>query len=165
MAGFEKLSVPVGPSSCARAATSKEAAFRIDHPLPPARNTRVVALDEPAAGIVRDAAALEWGQARFFTVKDPGPTLVEVEGGDVALTGVLEDTNTVVMVSVTGENADAVAVIGTECGARGIMTAGLVVTPGALAGEALLQLRPYARILLAPAEADDLVELLKATRA
>lgn len=78
MAGFEKLSVPVGPSSCARAATSKEAAFRIDHPLPPARNTRVVALDEPAAGIVRDAAALEWGQARFFTVKDPGPTLVEV---------------------------------------------------------------------------------------
>ncbi|MFC7512557.1 hypothetical protein ACFQV4_29375 [Streptomyces thermocarboxydus] len=50
MAGFEKLSVPVGPSSCARAATSKEAAFRIDHPLPPARNTRVVALDERRPG-------------------------------------------------------------------------------------------------------------------
>lgn len=65
MAGFEKLSVPVGPSSCARAATSKEAAFRIDHPLPPARNTRVVALDEPAAGIVRARLPSSGGRPGF----------------------------------------------------------------------------------------------------
>ncbi|MCW5249562.1 MULTISPECIES: 3-methyl-2-oxobutanoate hydroxymethyltransferase [unclassified Streptomyces] len=165
MGGYEHLSVPVGPSACARAATAEEAAFRIDYPLAAARNTRVVALDGAAAAIVRDAAGLEWGRARFFTVEDPGLTLREVSGAALPLTEALEDTNTVVLVSVTGENAEAVVTIGTECAARGIMTAGLVVTPGALTSEALLHLRPYARILLVPAEADDLVELLKATRA
>ena len=51
------------------------------------------------------------------------------------------------------------------CKVRGIMTAGLVVTPGRLTSEALFALRPYARILLVPAEEDDLTELLAAIRA
>ena len=37
--------------------------------------------------------------------------------------------------------------------------------PGTLTSEALSHLRPHARILLVPAEDDDLVELLRATRA
>src|SRR6476620_9724134 len=115
-------SVPAGPSSCAEAATAKEAAYRIDYPLAAARDTRVVALDDEAERIVRSAASLEWGQARFFSIDDPGE--------------VLADTNTVVMVATSGENATAVAAIGDLAHECGIMTAGLVVTPGALTSDA-----------------------------
>jgi hypothetical protein len=159
------LSIPVGVSACAEATTAKEAAFRIDYPLSAARNTRVVALDAGAEEIVRRAAELEWGQARFYSVADPGHTLVAVTGEEVPLAEALEDSNTVVMVSTSGQNGEAVGTIGAACKVRGIMTAGLVVTPGALTSEALFHLRPHARILLVPAEDDDLVELLRATRA
>jgi hypothetical protein len=158
-------SVPAGPSSCAEAATAKEAAYRIDYPLAAARNTRVVALDDEAERIIRSAALLEWGQARFFSITDPGEVLAEVDGSNVPLDEVMTDTNTVVMVATSGENAAAVAAIGDLARERGIMTAGLVVTPGALTSDALFHLRPHARILLVPAEDDDLIELLRATRA
>jgi hypothetical protein len=162
---YEQLSIPVGPSACVNAATAKEAAFRIDYPLAAARNTRVVALDPEAERIVRRASELEWQQARFYAAQDPGHTLVPMSGGAVPLAEALEDSNTVVMVSTDGSNGDAVATIGAACKVRGIMTAGLVVTPGSLTSEALFHLRPHARILLVPAEEDDLVELLRATRA
>ena len=158
-------STPAGPSSCAEATTAKEAAYRIDYTLAAARNTRVVALDAEAERLVRSAALLEWSQARFFRVSDPGDELVEVDRGTVPLADVVADTNTVVVVSTTGENAAAVAALGDACKAAGVMTAGLVVTPGALTSDALSHLRPHARILLVPAEEDDLIELLRATRA
>ncbi|QWZ10173.1 hypothetical protein KRR39_10775 [Nocardioides panacis] len=160
---MSNLSTPTG--GCAEATTAKEAAFRIDYPLSAARNTRVVALDPEAEAMVRRASELEWGQARFFSVADPGHTLIETTGVPVDLDEVLNDTNTVVLVAVEGSNAEAVSTIGAACKVRGIMTAGLVVTPGALTSEALLHLRPHARILLVPADEDDLVELLRATRA
>jgi hypothetical protein len=161
----EQLSIPAGVSTCAEATTAKEAAFRIDYPLSAARNTRVIAIDPEAELIVRAASELEWGQARFYSVTDPGHTLVSVTGESVPLADALENSNTVVMVSADGSNGEAVATIGAACKVRGIMTAGLVVTPGALTSEALFHLRPHARILLVPAEDDDLVELLRATRA
>ncbi|MGW4485506.1 hypothetical protein ACWEOE_16920 [Amycolatopsis sp. NPDC004368] len=152
-------------SSCARAATAEEAAFRIDYPLSAARNTRVVALDEVAKGIVERASGLQWAQARFYSVSGTGDELVTMAGAKVALVDELRDSNTVILVSTTGENADAAATIGAACTVRGIMTAGLVATPDQVANEALFSLRPHARILLVPAEEDDLVELLRATRA
>ncbi|MFI7617320.1 hypothetical protein ACIBP6_39465 [Nonomuraea terrae] len=152
-------------SSCARAATAEEAAFRIDYPLAAARNTRVVALDAAAGEIVRQAAQMQWAQARFYSAVDPGHSLVTMSGERVPLIGELEDSNTLVLVSTTGENTEAAATIGAACKVRGIMTAGLAVTPGQLTSEALFALRPYARILLVPAEEDDLFELLRATRA
>jgi hypothetical protein len=162
---FEKLSIPVGPSSCAEASTAKEAAYRIDYPLPGARNTRVVALDPAAEAIVRGAAELQWGGARFYSATDPGDRLLTMDGEDVALTDEIAESNTVIMVSVFGDNAAAVAHIGEACYRRGIMTAGLAMTPDQLDSDALHHLRPHARILLVPAEPDDLVELLWATRA
>lgn len=162
---FEQLSIPVGPSACVNAATAKEAAFRIEYPLSAARNTRVVALDREAERIVGRVSELEWDQARFYSVTDPGHTLVSTTGESVTLVDVLHDSNTLVMVSTDGSNGEAVATIGAACKVRGIMTAGLVITPGALTSEALFHLRPHARILLVPAEEDDLVELLRATRA
>lgn len=162
---LEQLSIPAGVSACAQAATAKEADFRIDYPLAAARNTRVIALDQGAERIVRAAAELTWGQARFYTVADPGHTLVAVTDESVELADALDDSNTVVMVSTSAENREAVSTIGSACEVRGIMTAGLVVAPGALTSEALSHLRPHARILLVPADEDDLVELLRATRA
>lgn len=159
------LSVPAGPSACARAATAKEAAFRIDYPLAAARNTRVVALDDHAAGVVRAAADLEWAQARFYTAEGSGLDLVSTSGERLSLAGEIAESNTVVLVASDGSGGEAAATIGTACAARGIMTAGLVLTPGVMVSDALLVLRPHARILLVPAEADDLVELLRATRA
>lgn len=163
------MSDPVLFSSCARAATAEEAAYRIDYPLATARNTRVAALDPVAEQIVAAAAREEWNQAKFYSATDPGHELVsigdEAPGKTVQLAGELEESNTLVMVSTTGENTKAAATIGAACKVRGIMTAGLVVTPGRLTSEALYALRPYARILLVPAEEDDLIELLAAIRA
>jgi hypothetical protein len=159
------LTTPVLVSSCARAVTAEETAFRIDYPLSAARNTRVVALDRDAERIVHAAAARQWGQARFYSTSDPGDELVTPDGELLPLAAELEGSNTLVMVSTDGINAGAAAAIGAACTARGIMTAGLVVTPGRLTSEALHMLRPYARMLLVPAEEDDLVELLRAIRA
>lgn len=162
---FQELSIPVGPSACRNAATAKEAAFRVDYPLAAARNTRVLALDQGAERIVRPAAELAWEQAQFYSVSDPGHALITMTGETVELDEALDGSNTVVMVSTDGSNGEAVATIGAACKVRGIMTAGLVVTPGTLTSDALSHLRPHARILLVPAEEDDLVELLRATRA
>jgi hypothetical protein len=142
-----------GVSACSRAATAEEAAFRIDYPLAAARNTRVVALDPAAEEIVRKASALEWGQARFYVASDPGDEWITMDGETVHLGDEIAESNTVVMVSTDGSNAEAAGTIGAACKVRGIMTAGL------------MELRPHARILLVPAEEDDLVELLAATRA
>ncbi|WP_290514229.1 hypothetical protein [Aeromicrobium sp.] len=162
---FEKLSIPVGPSACAQATTAKEAAYRIDYPFSAARNTRVVALDPEAEAIVRMAADGQWGEARFYSTTDPGDRLVTMDGQDVALTDEISESNTLIMVSVSGANAAAVSHIGRACYDLGIMTAGLAMTPDQLNSEALQHLRPYARVLLVPAEPDDLIELLLATRA
>jgi hypothetical protein len=152
-------------SSCARAATAKEAAFRIDYPLEPARATRVIGFDIPAVEAVRSVAGHEWGQAQFYSATDPGHRLVTMAGESRPLADALDGVDSLVMVAATGEGAQAVATIGAACQVRGIMTAGLVLTPGRLTSDALMALRPYARILLVPAEEDDLLELLRAIRA
>lgn len=159
------MSVLAGVSACSRAATAEEAAFRIDYPLAAARNTRVIALDPAAAEIVRAAASLDWAQARFYAAADPGDEWTTMSGETVQLGDEIAESNTVVMVSTDGTNAEAAGTIGAACKVRGIMTAGLVVTPGQITTDALMALRPHARILLVPAEDDDLVELLRATRA
>jgi hypothetical protein len=160
-------SVTVGRSvsSCARAASAEEAAFRIDYPLAPARGTRVVGMDPEALETVREAAALDWAQARFYGISDPGHDLLALDGTSRALAEELEGVDSLLMVAASGENAEAAATVGAACKVRGIMTAGLVLTPGRITSDALIALRPYARILLVPAEPDDLVELLKAIRA
>ena len=159
------MTVPVMVSSCARATTAKEAAFRIDYPLAPARATRVVGFDTHAVEVVRSVAGHEWGQAQFYSATDPGHQLVTMAGEPRSLTDALDGVDSLVMVAATGEGAEAVATIGAACQVRGIMTAGLVLTPGRLTSDALMALRPYARILLVPAEEDDLLELLRAIRA
>ena len=158
------MTVPALMSSCARAATAKEAAFRIDYPLAPARATRVIGFDTHAADVVRSVAGHEWGQAEFYSASDPGHWLVTMAGESRPLANALDGVDSLVMVAATGEGAQAMATIGAACQVRGIMTAGLALTPGRLTSDALMALRPYARILLVPAEEDDLLELLRAIK-
>lgn len=160
------MALPILVSSCARAATAKEAAYRLDYPLAHARSTRVVAFDAGAAEVVRAVADGPWGQARFYTACDSPADLVTLAGEARPIEAEVEHSDSVVMVATEGVNAAAVAAVGAACRARSIMTAGLLLTgDGTLSGEALTSLRPWARILLVPADQDDLVELLKAIRA
>jgi hypothetical protein len=159
------VSRPVLLNSCARAATAEEARFRIDYPLAPARATRVVALDAEAEQVVRAVSDNEWAHARFYVARNPGHDLVTMTGDVVPLAGELAGVDSLIMAATSAENAEAAATIGAACKVRGTMTAGLVLTPGRLTSDALLALRPYARILLVPADQDDLFELLRAIRA
>ena len=73
------MTVPSLVSSCARAASAKEAAFRIDYPLAPARATRVIGFDACAAEVVRSAAGHGWSQARFYAATGSGLELVTID--------------------------------------------------------------------------------------
>ena len=163
--------------SCARAATAAEARFRIDVPIAPSRATRIVALDHEAAVVVRHVAEQTWATARFFTWDDsPGSAnghgqaadalqLRSMEGPVVLLGETLAGVDVAVMVASGDSGAAAAESIGRACTARGIMTAGLVLSDDALVSRALAALRPHARVLMVPAEEDDLVQLLTALRA
>jgi hypothetical protein len=168
---------PILLNSCARAASAAEAQFRIDVPLVPSRATRVVALDTEAAEAVREVAGMPWASTRFFTV-EPGHDGVSpngsapddlllrtMDGQSTVLGEELADVDAVVMVAASDEGAAAASSIGMACTLRGVMTAGLVLVDGAGVGGALTALRPYARVLMVPAEVDDLAQLLTAIRA
>ncbi|WP_458041472.1 MULTISPECIES: hypothetical protein [Bacteria] len=161
------MTIPTNPlSACARAATAEEAAYRIDYPLAHARSTRVVAFDDVAAGIVAAVASSEWGQAQFYTASGAGDELVTLSGDVRSMAAEIEHSDSVIFVATDEMAADAVASVGAACRERSIMTAGLLMLDaGALSGSTLAAIRPYARILLVPADATDLFELLRAIRA
>jgi len=168
---------PILLNSCARAATAAEARFRIDAPIKPSRATRVVALDDSAAAVIREVAAQPWASARFFSCDlDQPPSdgdarsadavrLRTIDGTRTQLADELADVDVAVMVATSDDGAEAAAVIGAACTVRGIMTAGLVVGEGREAGDAAGALRPHARFLLVSADEHDVVEVLTALRA
>jgi len=157
-------------SSCARAATAAEARFRIDAPVE-SRNARVVALDEPAAEVLRSVAALEWAGARFFVCEPvpvgggaPGEFLLRsIDGTPAVLSSELDGAHVVVMVATQDSGAGCAYAIGKACWERAVMTAGLVLGDGSQTA-AVAALRPHARVLLPTADESDLVELLTALR-
>ena len=157
-------------SSCARAATAAEARFRIDAPVE-SRRARVVALDEPAAEVLRSVAALEWASARFFVCDAVGTgvstddfLLRGIDGGPAVLGSELDGAHVVVMVATQDSGAGCAYAIGKACWERAIMTAGLVLGDGCRTHDAVAALRPHARVLLPTADESDLVELLTALR-
>jgi len=157
---------PISVSSCARATTAEEAAYRIDYPLAYARSTRVIAFDAGAAEVVRAVSDRPWGQAQFYTASDSATDLVTLTGEHRLIEAEVEHSDSVIMVATDGINAAGVAAVGAACRERSIMTAGLLLTgDGTLSGETLAAIRPHARILLVPADQDDLLELLTAIRA
>jgi hypothetical protein len=166
---------PILHNSCARATTAAESRFRIDVPIAPCRAARVIGLDDDSVQVVADAAHEPWRTARFYACDDtaeaadlPDPDdlrLRELDRGGMRLGDELEGVDVTVMVASNDDGAAAASHIGLACSLRGITTAGLVLGSGSSVAGALASLRPYARVLLVPAEPDDLVHLLTALRA
>jgi hypothetical protein len=159
-------------SSCARAATTAEARFRIDAPGQTARATRVVALDKNAAAVVRPLPEEPWRGARFLHYEHREEiagladiSLITPDGGPVWLSEELADADFVMMIATTGDGAGAAAVIGGACGTRGIMTAGVALGEGAEVAAAVTALRPHARVLLVSRDQQDVSAVLTAVGA
>jgi hypothetical protein len=166
-------------SSCAKAATAAEARYRITASAFTSRSSRVIALDEPAAEVVRALAEQTWDGGRFFVFDSalPDDALLRrvvvgaaVDGADgqgpgtALLSEELDGADTVVMIASAATNAVAASVIGDAAADRSIMTAGLVLPGAAPLGGAMSALRPNAMVLVVLKEAADVPEVLAALR-
>jgi hypothetical protein len=138
-------------NSCAFAATAKEAAFRIDKPPAYVRTSRVVALDPGAAQVVGELSALPWHDTHFLVADAPEPAWLADE---------LRDADFTMMIATSNDGAAAASAIGVACARRGITTAGIVLSNGSGAGEAVNALRPHARVLLVTEDPRDITEIL-----
>jgi hypothetical protein len=172
---------PILQSSCAVATSAAEARFRIDAPIEGRRGTRVVALDDGAATLVRRLARESWNAARFFTlvaqsheaqsppVNGGGPpadmALHRTDGTATTLADELGEADVAVMVATTNGSAPAAAVIGRACARRGVMTAGLVLGEQHDVADTVTALRPHAQVLLVTRDEQDVAEVLSALRA
>jgi hypothetical protein len=154
-------------SESAWAASAGESRYRIDGRIAPARNARVIALDERAAAIARRVADGPWAQARFFTCASGGDEAALrglADGAPAVLAELLTDTDVVVVLATDDTGRAQAAAIGRACGTRAIMTAGVVLGDGFEADDAVAALRPHARVLLLSAAESDVFELLTALR-
>ena len=168
-------------NSCARAATAAEARYRISYPEFARRNSRVIALDDQAAEIVRRMAGQRWSGGHFLAfeavVPASGPGLGAADarlrraggpggpaGADVLLSEELNGADAVVMVGGVHASVEAASVIGDACAVRGIMSAGLVVPGSGSADEVVSALRPNAMVLVVLRDDQDIPEILSALR-
>ena len=165
-------------SSCARAATAAEAQFRIDYPEAAVRSSRVIALDEGAAGRVRSLAGQHWLGGRFLVFDhlvsadgSPGApadaVLRDAAGTGTLLSAELDGADVAVMVATSAVAADAASVIGDACALRRIMSAAFVLGEAAAPGEVrdvVAALRPNAMVLAVLKSGDDVPEILRALR-
>ncbi|HEY6495778.1 MAG TPA: hypothetical protein VIZ43_21055 [Trebonia sp.] len=163
-------------SSCAKAATAAEARFRITAPAFTRRSSRVIALDEQAATVVRELAGQAWNGGRFYVVESALPddallrqvVVGDADGGAGADTALLSEeldgADTVVMIASAAANAAAASVIGDAAADRSIMTAGLVLPGTAPLAGAVSALRPNAMVLVVLREIKDVPEVLAALR-
>lgn len=154
-------------NSCAYAATSTEARFRLTGRPRVARATRVIALDAGAADMVHRLAALPWPGVRFLCYEPDGRERAEIvltrlDGVQVWLCAELTDADFAMMVATGDDGASVAAAIGDACTRRGIMTAGLIVGDGGQARAAGRALRPHARVLLTSSDEDDAAAILSA---
>jgi hypothetical protein len=164
-------------NSCASAATAAEAKFRIDRIVDLVRSTRIIALDEDAAGIMREVARQPWGDAHFLTLDEGAESvdgassvladtsLLDDSSRPTRLTAELEDADSVIMIATRGDGQGMARLIGEAASLRNIMTAGIVFGDQHHVREAVSALRPFARVLLISQDTDDVAEILTALRA
>ena len=168
------------PSSCARAATTAEARFRIRYPNSRPRATTIIALDQESEQALRPLQACAWNGARFLTfmsARGLGEGLERVAidarlrdraGREVSLVAEVESADGVIMVVGAGGGAEAAEVIGNACLVRGVMTTGLIIAgpgSGAEVSRTLRNLRPFAAMLVVSSGAEYVAEMLTALRA
>ncbi len=166
--------------SCAKAATTAEARFRVDYPNSRQRASRIIALDEASASMMAPIAAAPWNGARFLTYvsKTAGAkgldslpvdaSLRDADGDAVRLSDELADADVVVMIAAAGGAPDAAAVIGNACFVRAIMTTALIVASPGDRGKVertVAALRPYAAMLVVSTGEEYIAAMLTALRA
>jgi hypothetical protein len=160
--------------SCARAATTAEAGYRVDYPNSSERASRIIALDDRAAAILEPVADRSWRGARFLTfeaVRDgDGNGVVDAQlrsfdGGTSLLSEELDGADVAVMVATGDEGAEAASIIGRASFRRRIMTAGLVVRGRNEPNDAVNVLRPYASVLVVSPDEQYIADVLTALRA
>lgn len=160
--------------SCARAATSAEARYRVDYPNSTERASRIIALDDRAAAILERVADMPWRGAHFLTVEalrngdvDGGldAQMHSFEGGTSLLSQELDGADVAVMVATGDEGAGAASIIGRASFHRRIMTAGLVVQGKDEPNNAVNVLRPYASVLVVSPDEQYIADVLTAIRA
>jgi len=160
-------------SESARATSAEEARFRVNYPNSKPRAVKVIALDHNAEQVVGRLAQLRWNGATFFTASAfamaPRQSetfsmtgwLADLAGRAKNLLDEVNDADLVVMVATAGANAQAASIIGEACSLRRVMTTALVVGSAAASDEALsaslMQLRPWA-LMLVIASAEDYIE-------
>ena len=166
--------------SCAKAASAAEVRFRVDYPNSRQRASRIIALDEVSAAVMRRIAEAPSNGARFLTYvsKTTGAkgldslpvdaSLSDKDGSAIRLSDELAGADVVVMIAAAGGASDAAAVVGNACFVRGIMTTGLIVAAGgdrAQVERTVAALRPYAAMLVVSTSEEYIPEMLSALRA
>lgn len=166
-------------NACSAAVTAAEAGYRISRPIIEMRSTRVVAIDVPAAEVVRSAAPGCSARARFFTTVDGHannshsaaagePTVTDLAGGVWTLRQAIDGADLVVMVasSQTSDEASGTArALGEMCDDLHVMTAGVVLGHPSMTREVVSALRPHTRMLLVSDDHTDLADVLTSLRA
>lgn len=165
-------------NSCARAASADEARYRVAYPNSAPRTTRIVALNESVAKTLSRLAQAPWSGLRVLTFAETRPvggieslsidaTLRDSEGKTTSLIQELAGTDLLVMIASAESDVEGASAIGNACFARGIMTAGLIVSQdaGVDAAKAVAALRPYAAVLVVAASEDYIPDMLTALRA
>jgi hypothetical protein len=127
-------------SSCARAATAEESAYRIDRPIP-GRTACIVALDDGAADVL-DRVELSFTRL-------PAPS--ELAAADLVL-----------VIATNDDGAELAADVARACWERGVMATGLIIGESR---DAVAALRPWARNLMITDDEDDVAAMLTALRA
>jgi len=173
------MNAPTLLSSCAHAAGAAEARFRVDYPNARARISRIIALDQGAASVMRQVAHGDWAGTRFWSFRTTksalgiealalDATLDAEDGEETRLSTELEGADVVVMIASAGHGAEAAAVVGNACSVRSIMTAGLIVAPrrdDPGVEHAVRVLRPHASVLVIASDPDFVPAMLTALRA
>lgn len=168
-------------SESARVTTAAESKFRIDAPNSKPRAIKVIALDQQSERVVKRLAESPWNRASFFTSLhfDSPPKagadwsmkawLSDLAGRTKNLVDEINTADLVVMVSTVGEKADAASVIGEACQLKRVMTTALILDRGSKTDEALsqtlLQLRPYASMIVVADDDNYIESMLVALRA
>lgn len=165
---------PVLANSCARAASSAEARYRIAAEVSLDRSCLLFAIDALSADVVRDARSALSERVKLFSAGGVGgaPAVVsDSEGNPYDAAEILEGVDMVVLVASAGggvrleDPPRSVAVLGRLCKARGITVAGVLVGEQSNAPSGvLMELRRWSHMVLVSSGADDLGEILAALR-
>lgn len=162
-------------SESARATTTEEARYRVPYPNSRQRAVKVIALDKTSAKLLDELAGLEWRGARFFTASSAGSAqgdmkswLADLAGHAMDLATEIAQSDFVVVVATTGEDARSVSVIAELCALNHKSLIALIVPRNGdeeAVVSSLKQLRPYARMLVVTQGRDYVETMLTALRA